>query len=478
MLDGDFLVEPGDVEAMSARIVRVLQTPAMLSEARLAARQAAERFRWEEIARATAAAYEERLVRLRSRERRDPARRRSGGIVIAEPIPRSPQPATTTARPRIALVAHGIHDGGGMERATAELVKRVHERVNFVVFSSELAPDLRTLVEWRRIRVPERPIPLRILLFFVRVALPLARARVDLVHMLGAIAPNRTDVVTVHYCHAGSLAKTGRLAPLGASALRRLNRTVARAMAIAAERFCYRPARTRLFASVSQGVRLELEQHYPGIPVVITPNGVDLERFRPDAGGRSALRNAEGVGDEPVCLFVGGDWDRKGLGVAISALASVRDQAPMRLWVVGRGQTARFRELAEGLGVAERVRFFGPRADTERFYGAADIFVLPTEYEAAPLVAYEASAAGLPVVAARVNGIEELIVDGRSGIIVERTARSVADALLRLAADPELRVRMGHEAHRRAAAYTWQRSADSVEAAYDRLLGGTRAAIA
>ena len=243
--------------------------------------------------------------------------------MIAEPLSGPALTEVSARRPRVALVAHGIHDGGGMERAFAELIRRAHTQFAFTVFSSELAPDLQALVDWRPTRVPARPIPVRILTFFVRVSLPLSRAQVELVHVLGAIAPNRADVVTVQYCHAGSLAKTGRLAPGGGPLLRRLNRSVARAMAIAAERFCYRPGRTSLFASVSDGVRRELEQHYPGVPIAITPNGVDLERFRPDATVRSDLRGAEQVGDDPVCLFVGGDWDRKGLGVAIEAVSLV-----------------------------------------------------------------------------------------------------------------------------------------------------------
>ena len=390
--------------------------------------------------------------------------------MIAEPLSGPALTEVSARRPRVALVAHGIHDGGGMERAFAELIRRAHTQFAFTVFSSELAPDLQALVDWRPTRVPGRPIPVRILTFFVRVSLPLSRAQVELVHVLGAIAPNRADVVTVQYCHAGSLAKTGRLAPSGGPRLRRLNRSVARAMAIAAERFCYRPGRTSLFASVSDGVRRELEQHYPGVPIAITPNGVDLERFRPDATVRSDLRGAEQVGDDPVCLFVGGDWDRKGLGVAIEAVSMLRQQAPIRLWVVGRGESGRFEQLAERLGVGDHVRFFGPRTDAERFYQAADIFVLPTEYEAAPLVAYEASASSLPVVATRVNGIEELLVDGETGLFVNRSPGDVAQALLTLAVDPELRLRLGRAARRRASAFTWDRSVDAVLRTYGRLL--------
>jgi UDP-glucose:(heptosyl)LPS alpha-1,3-glucosyltransferase len=390
--------------------------------------------------------------------------------VIAEPLSGPAPTEVSGRRPRVALVAHGIHDGGGMERAFAELIRRAHTQFAFTVFSSELASDLRALVDWRPTRVPARPIPVRILTFFVRVSLPLARAQVELVHVLGAIAPNRADVVTVQYCHAGSLAKTGRLSPGGGPMLRRLNRSVARAMAIAAERFCYRPGRTRRFASVSEGVRLELEQHYPGVPIAITPNGVDLERFHPDATVRAQLRAAERVGDDPVCLFVGGDWDRKGLGPAIEAVSLARQAAPIRLWVVGRGESGRFAQLAERLGVGDLVRFFGPRADTERFYQAADIFVLPTEYETFSLAAYEAAASSLAIVATGVSGVENLVHDGKTGLLVTRSPADVAQALLTLATDPELRLRLGRAARLRASAFTWDRSVDAVLRAYWELL--------
>lgn len=157
-----------------------------------------------------------------------------------------------SGRARVALVAHGVHDDGGMERAFAELIRHAHTRFDYTVFSSELAPELRPLVTWRRVHVPARPVPARMLAFFVRIALPLARARVDLVHSLGAIAPNRADVITVSYCHAGSRAKTGHLAPSGSPFVRRANTTVARALAVAAERFCYRPERAAVLAGVSQ----------------------------------------------------------------------------------------------------------------------------------------------------------------------------------------------------------------------------------
>ena len=379
-------------------------------------------------------------------------------------------------RPSVAIVAHEIHDTGGMERVLAELIRRLHPEWRVVVIASDVAVDLRPLVDWRRVRVPRRPFPLRFLLFFVLGSLRLARTRTDLVHSCGAIVANRVEVATVHFCHAGFREATGALAPKSASPIRRANTTVARALALLAERWSYRPRRVRVLAAVSRGVAAELVRHYPSVPVRMTPNGVDVECFGPDAGTRDRVRRELDVAPGVlVALFVGGDWESKGLAMAIKGTAIARKRIPeLELWVVGQGQEARFRDLAERAGVAERVRFFSSRADVSRFCQAADIFILPTAYETFSLVAHEAAACGLPVVATRVSGIEELVGDDDAGILAARTPEAMGEALACLAADEALRQSMGNEGRRRASALTWEGSAAAVIGLYDSLLPGSR----
>ena len=127
--------------------------------------------------------------------------------------------------------------------------------------------------------------------------------------------------------------------------------------------------------------------------------------------------------------------------------------------------------------MGDSVTFFGPRQDTERFYQAADVFILPTEYETFSLAAYEAAASGLPVVATRVNGVEDLITDGETGLFFTRSPGGLASALQTLAGDSKLRARMGLAGRRRASAFTWDRSVDAVVRAYEELLG-TRSVVA
>ncbi|MHB8185473.1 MAG: glycosyltransferase family 4 protein [Dermatophilaceae bacterium] len=375
-------------------------------------------------------------------------------------------------KPVVALVAHGVHEHGGMERAGAELIRRGSDKVDFIVVAADLALELRPLVQrWVHVRVARRPIPLKFVLFWLFAGRALRRVDADLLHTVGAIVPNRVDIASIHFCHAGFLAANNSLAQTVAPFPRQANTALSRILALASERWSYRPSRLRAFAAVSRGVAAEVTRHYPSIPVTVTPNGVDVERFRPDPEARAALRSAEAVGDGVVALFVGGDWDRKGLGIAVEAISRVRaDGHDLRLWVVGRGDEARVAALAEQFGVAPFIRFFGPRPDTERFYQAADLFVLPSAYETFSLVCFEAAGCGLPVVIPPISGAREIVGADEGGLLITRSSRSVADALLKLATDPELRARLGAEARRRASAYTWQRSVDSMMELYRELL--------
>jgi UDP-glucose:(heptosyl)LPS alpha-1,3-glucosyltransferase len=130
-----------------------------------------------------------------------------------------------------------------------------------------------------------------------------------------------------------------------------------------------------------------------------------------------------------MAVFVGGDWRRKGVDVAIEALAL----APAwHLVVVGRGDPRPFQAIARTRDVGDRLHFAGARGDPAPFYAGADAFVLPSAYEAFPLVLLEAAAAGLPLVVTPVNGARELVEDGRNGWLIRRSPEAVAERLNQL----------------------------------------------
>jgi UDP-glucose:(heptosyl)LPS alpha-1,3-glucosyltransferase len=201
----------------------------------------------------------------------------------------------------------------------------------------------------------------------------------------------------------------------------------------------------------------------------VIPNAVDTSRFRPDWRVRAEVRSSLGARDDRLQgLFVGGDWYHKGLPIALEALAlavgAVGDVAG-ELWVVGGGDSRRMTYLARQLGIEQRIRFLGFRRDTERFYQAADVFLLPTAYESFSIATHEAAACGLPLLVPRVNGVAELI-DAGGGLVVQREPTSIAAALCRLAEDPDLRAELGRAARRRAEQFSWERAASEVARSY------------
>lgn len=379
---------------------------------------------------------------------------------------------------QVVLIAHDVHDSGGMERALAELVRRTSHEFEFCVVSSTLSPDLIDAVRWLRVPIPRRPFIAKFVVFYLLAPLRVFQVRREIRHSMGAIIPNKVDLAAVQFCHAGFLERSeastsDNSAMSSASYLRRVNDFAHRRMALFAERWSYRSNRLQGFAAASEGIASELLSHYPGHRAWVVRNGVDHSRFRPaSADERMRLREQLGLPkDKLIALFVGGDWPRKGLHLAIAAHANANANADggagaSVLVVVGNGDIARYRAVAGSLGTTDAVMFVGRRDDTEAFYRAADIFLFPTSYEAFPLVAIEAAACGLPIVASPVNGIEELLSDGGAGILCERTVPELSAALRQLIDDSSLRKSMGQAAHRCSLPYSWERHAAEVAEIY------------
>jgi UDP-glucose:(heptosyl)LPS alpha-1,3-glucosyltransferase len=137
-----------------------------------------------------------------------------------------------------------------------------------------------------------------------------------------------------------------------------------------------------------------------------------------EAGARSELRQRlGGPEDGKVVLFVGSGFARKGLTYLFQAFGSLTDKAAY-LWVVGKGKVAPYQRLAERLGVATRVKFWGAVSETAPFYQAATLLALPTIYDPCSNVVLEALACGIPVVTTAANGAAEFLSPGKNGAII------------------------------------------------------------
>ena len=377
-------------------------------------------------------------------------------------------------RRRVIVVAHSlVAADGGMETVHVKLITEMLDEVDVVAVTCRLDPSLEGLVELHRVRVPTTPAPLRFAAFFAVATVMLARLRRsgDVIHACGAIVGNRISISTIHTLSAAIVAaRGGRLAAPGAPLIRRMNSGLLRWMALQAERLVYRGSRLGVAAAVSAVTAAEVERSYPTVPVVVTPNGVDPLRFHPDRAARAEVRAELGLDERAVvALFVGGDFERKGLGLAIEALVDVPS---VHLVAAGPGDVEGARRRALELDVADRVRILGPRRDVERLDQAADVYVCASDYEADSLALLEAAASGLALVSTRVGSAEEFIGTGpgAAGLLVDRTPSALAAGLRQLAEDAELRRRCGASALERSAARRWSAVAAQVLGLYGDLV--------
>ncbi len=217
-----------------------------------------------------------------------------------------------------------------------------------------------------------------------------------------------------------------------------------------------RGLRFRRYVAVSRRTAWEL-QHYHRIPadrIAVIPNGVNLQRFTPSPDDGAATRAALGIRqDAPLLLFVGNEFDRKGLQHVLDAMP--RLDPACRLLAVGGGDIPGYAAKAQALGIADRVIFTGPRSDLPQLYRAADAFVFPTAYETFSLVCMEAMACGLPIFASLTGGIEDYLQEGINGHAILRDGAGIAAVLAPKLADAAALRGLRAGALATAANYAW-----------------------
>jgi D-inositol-3-phosphate glycosyltransferase len=216
--------------------------------------------------------------------------------------------------------------------------------------------------------------------------------------------------------------------------------------------------------------------------VRVIRSGVDVQRFQPR--DRAAARQQLGIADAtPLVLFVGNLEPRKQLDVLVQAMVEVRRQSgTAELFLVGSGelagvhdQTARLMHLTRELELSHAVHFVGAIEDDQlmNFYAAADVFALPSSSEAQGIVALEAMACGLPVVATAVGGLLETIEDRRTGLLVPAgDVRALADGLVALLNDEPNRQAIAAVARQVVERdFSWSRSIEATIEVYRDVLG-------
>jgi glycosyltransferase involved in cell wall biosynthesis len=210
----------------------------------------------------------------------------------------------------------------------------------------------------------------------------------------------------------------------------------------------------RLIA-VSEEVKVSIMKTLPAIPrdrIVAISNSVDVNRYG-DRSGRAALRLELGLNEEhKVAVMVATFKEQKGHRFLLEAMQAVVSQRPdLKVLFAGDGELrTALQERALELHLENNVFFLGNRADISALLAASDYFILPSLWEGLPMALIEAMASGLPVIATRVSGTNQVMVHGETGLLVEPgNSSELAQAILKMASDPSMARQMGRAARQR-----------------------------
>ncbi|MGE0877294.1 MAG: glycosyltransferase family 4 protein [Acidimicrobiia bacterium] len=360
---------------------------------------------------------------------------------------------------RIALTFPAAHHRGGVERISWEMARYLAPRHDVTFVGHELEPEqlgpVTPSLFPRRLRPALQPITFR-----RDASKRLSDLAPDVTVSLGANCPSG-DVLVVNSVHRAWL-EMGKTMTVGR--VRVPNRAryllLRHQVLLQLERSYFTKRSPSAVIAVSQTVIDDLVRLYDIDPACcyVIPNGFSASQCSPErsASLRASMRGELGIADDQIALLmVANELHRKGLGVLLEAVHRA-DDPRLHIHVVGRMAPTDFLATAERLGLSDRLHYHGATSDVARFHAAADLFVLPTQYEAFALAIVEALASGLPVITTSVPGAGDLMRHDVNGLI--QTDPLDADelaGLLTAALDAERRTGWSKAAAPSVAEYEW-----------------------
>jgi glycosyltransferase involved in cell wall biosynthesis len=206
------------------------------------------------------------------------------------------------------------------------------------------------------------------------------------------------------------------------------------------------------------------------------PNGIDLEIFNIPYS-KDECRKMLGLdGTKKLVLYLSALYPLKGPQILLKAIPEILRAHKDAFFVfAGGGEDDKYKKLSEELGVQDYVKFTGYIEEELKplCYKASDVFVLPSieSFEVFPLVLLEASASGLPMVVSDLNTFKCIIEDGYNGIVTKRgDPKALADAIVYLLKNKDLRKVMGENARKKVENYSWEKIAEMTEKVYEMVL--------
>lgn len=330
---------------------------------------------------------------------------------------------------KVALVTEWLDPWrGGAETSTQQFMHHLMDRgVELHVFTRS-RPSPTPGLEVHTIGGAAMSRTRQSMTFTLRVDRLIAKDRFDIVH---AISPCRT--ATIYQPRGGTVAEAveRNLALIRTRSARGVKRYLNRLnlkqrYMRSIERELFTRDDGPIVVAISDYVVGQLQRHYalPDARIRRIYNGVDPDPTEPSQReeNRLAIRREFGVlPDDYLVLLIAHNFRLKGVARWMEALAKLRhrDIRPIRSLVIGRGDTSRWRRLAERLKISDCLTFTGPTQRVRAFHHAADLLVHPTYYDPCSRVVLEALMGGLTCITTKWDGAAEMIEHGRNGFILD-----------------------------------------------------------
>jgi len=323
---------------------------------------------------------------------------------------------------QLSLAFPGCHKRAGVERIMLECANHLASRGHDVtVYASEF--ELESLVSEVKTKIvggPRHHIAIAAGWFDRAVTSQLRNSDNSLLCSFGVVSPPG-GVHWVQSVHKAWI-ETSQRTRSTAGRLKQLCNPI-HPLILRREHNHFVNRRYRKVIALTERVKYDLQRFYnvPDEDIVILPNGFSGNEFNTanTTSARSEMRAQLGYLDtDKVVIFVANELDRKGFFPLTRAIAKLNDK-DLKLLVVGSVDSSSLSSYLSSQNLLGRTKFIGPTAQVWRYYAAADVFALPTIYEAWGMVIVEAMACGIPVVTSKLAGAAIAVQDGLNGFLLD-----------------------------------------------------------
>jgi len=229
-----------------------------------------------------------------------------------------------------------------------------------------------------------------------------------------------------------------------------------------------------VMVALTADLRRVFREIFPKKDIAVIGNGFDMDRFRERLHEQGELRRAlEFEQDGTYFLYVGRIIDRKRIDLILKATEiAIHEKHDIRVHIIGKGpELDTLNTLMLELGIDGHVNFHGFKEDdiVTNYFLASDVYILTSDYEGLPVVLMEAYGAGLSIIISDFQGGNEIVTDGENGFIVPKDPSKIAEKMLILAGNKQLREEMRRNNLARSRQFTYDAMVDKLEKVYERI---------